>query len=345
METEMMTKKLIAGRCVALALLFAPIARADDNLALGKPAAQSSRSQWSTPIGPQGAVDGVKDGGPGFHTGLQVNPWWEVDLGAVQALDRVVVFNRQDCCAERARTLHVLLSLNGHTFQDVYAHDGSVFGGVKDGRPLRVRLNGARARFVRLELAATDYFHLDEVEVYGVVSDGKVSASWTAPRSAHGASPASPPPAARIPLGSADLRAAIAPPTVVVPNSEVQQRYGQYPSDTIRKVALVQSAIGRADGDFLVTPGDLPVPNGPSTENRAVRLGTREILLMSGCRLEHQCDTTWYTIAYDASSKSAALLEQTEVAGNYGLFGNPEPALRSLLLNFAAKEMPETQGP
>ena len=28
-----------------------------------------------------GACDGVKDGGAGFHTELQDQPWWQVDLG------------------------------------------------------------------------------------------------------------------------------------------------------------------------------------------------------------------------------------------------------------------------
>jgi hypothetical protein len=159
----------MAGLGAGLMLLLAPAAWADEvNLALGKPASQSSRSQFSTPAGAQGAVDGVKNGGFGFHTSLEPNPWWQVDLGAVQVLDHVVIFNRQDCCAERARTLHVLLSDDGRVFRDVYAHNGSIFGGVRDAHPLRLRLNGAKARFVRLQLAATDYFHLDEVEVYGV---------------------------------------------------------------------------------------------------------------------------------------------------------------------------------
>jgi hypothetical protein len=163
-----MTKKLVAGLFAAFVLMLTHVARAEVNLALGKTASQSSRSQWSTPNDPQGAVDGIKNGGFGFCTSLQPNPWWQVDLGSVQILDRVVIFNRQDCCSERSRTVHVLLSDDGRVFRDVYAHDGTVFGGVRDGRPLRVHLDGARARFVRLQLANTDYLHFDEVEVFGI---------------------------------------------------------------------------------------------------------------------------------------------------------------------------------
>jgi hypothetical protein len=70
-----------------------------------------------------------------------------------------------------------------------------------------------------------------------------------------------------------------------------------------------------------------------------------EQAIRSGCRLMSQCGTRWYVIAYDASSTTAALVEETDVAGQYLLFGNPEPVLRTLLLSFAAKEMHEAQGP
>jgi hypothetical protein len=167
----MTVNKLVVASCVGLVLFLSSGARADTDLALGKPASQSSLSQWSVPTGAQGGVDGVKNGSFGFHTGLETNPWWQVDLGAVRSLDRVVVFNRQDCCAERSRTIHVLLSDDGRSFRDVYTHDGTVFGGAWDGRPLVVGLHGVRARFVRLRLVATDYLHLDEVEVYSSGSE------------------------------------------------------------------------------------------------------------------------------------------------------------------------------
>lgn len=136
----------------------------DINLALGKPCTQSSRSQWSN--SEQGAVDGVKNGSFGFHTGPGP-AWWQVDLGASHPLDNVLIFNRTDCCSERARTVQVLLSDNGADFRLAYAHDGTVFGGVVDGRHLTVGLDGAKARYVRLQITSADYFHLDEVEIYG----------------------------------------------------------------------------------------------------------------------------------------------------------------------------------
>jgi hypothetical protein len=136
------------------------------NLALNKPATQSSQSQWSTgPADAQGAVDGKKNGAWGFHTAVEANPWWQVDLLAVSTIREVRVFNRMDL-PERAATLQVLVSSNGTDWTRVYSHNRTPFGG-NDGRPLVVSLNGTPGRYVRLQLGETNYFHLDEVEIYG----------------------------------------------------------------------------------------------------------------------------------------------------------------------------------
>ena len=136
------------------------------SLARGKPASQSSTSEWSRANDAQGAVDGVINGGYAFHTGNQANPWWQVDLGAAYRLGEVRLYNRLDCCGERARTVQVMLSGDGRTWRTVYRHDGTLFGG-RDGKPLVVPLNGETARHVRLQLNEANWFHLDEVEVMG----------------------------------------------------------------------------------------------------------------------------------------------------------------------------------
>jgi hypothetical protein len=114
-----------------------------------------------------GAVDGVRNGKWGFHTNSEVHPWWQVDLGRSMALDRVLVFNRCDI-PDRAARLVLQLSDDGKTWADAYHHDGTRFLGQPDGKPLGIRLKGARARYVRITLADEGpmYLHLDEVEVY-----------------------------------------------------------------------------------------------------------------------------------------------------------------------------------
>jgi hypothetical protein len=113
-----------------------------------------------------GGVDGLKDGKWGFHTENEKDPWWQVDLGQTVSLGQVVLYNRCDGHAERNTRILVLLSADGQNFQQVYQHDGTVFYGQSDGKPLRVDLRGAPGRFVRLALKGNSYFHLDEVEVY-----------------------------------------------------------------------------------------------------------------------------------------------------------------------------------
>jgi hypothetical protein len=107
-------------------------------------------------------VDGVKSGRFGFHTGQEAAAWWQVDLQQVIPLREVRIFNRGDCCTERARTIRVLLSTDGISYSTAYTHDGSEF----TGSPLVVGLDGRNARFVRLQLAENTWLHLDEVEVY-----------------------------------------------------------------------------------------------------------------------------------------------------------------------------------
>ncbi|HQK96159.1 MAG TPA: discoidin domain-containing protein, partial [Armatimonadota bacterium] len=113
-----------------------------------------------------GGCDGVKDGRWGFHTDAEPNPWWQVDLGEPTPIARIDVYNRADGAAERAARILCWLSDDGQTWREVYRHNGQVFYGYTDGKPLRIALGGEVARYVRLGLEGTSYLHLDEVEVY-----------------------------------------------------------------------------------------------------------------------------------------------------------------------------------
>ncbi|NQV33473.1 MAG: SUMF1/EgtB/PvdO family nonheme iron enzyme, partial [Phycisphaeraceae bacterium] len=113
-----------------------------------------------------GAVDGIKSGAFGFHTQRQKDPWWQVDLQKACALDRVLVFNRSGA-QERARYLTLQVSPDGLAWQDVYKHDGIIFGGSFDKKPLTIPLKDCTARFVRIQITDSTWMHLSEVEVYG----------------------------------------------------------------------------------------------------------------------------------------------------------------------------------
>jgi len=113
-----------------------------------------------------GGNDGRIDGEWGFHTGYEIGPWWQVDLGEPCAVAEVRVYNRCGDMAPRASALEVLRSADAEQWEEVYRHDGTVFFGHSDGRPLSVPLDGAPTRWLRLQIPGKGPFHLDEVEVY-----------------------------------------------------------------------------------------------------------------------------------------------------------------------------------
>jgi len=138
---------------------------------LAKPTSAVSRESDAA-----GGVDSVKNGQWGFHTESEKDPWWQVDLEQNVSLDRVVIWNRCDPgMAERNSRIKVLGSEDGKDFKSLYQHDGKVFFGFSDNRPLSVALSGAKARFLRLSLEGTSYFHLDEVEVFAAGSTNNLA--------------------------------------------------------------------------------------------------------------------------------------------------------------------------
>ncbi len=172
----------LSPRCLRMLMvlsLFAGLreARADD--AAAPPSRGQIEADWlrqdvvrgsaeATPAeDAAGGCDGVKNGKWGFHTALEDAPWWQVDLGAAMAVDRVVIYNRCDSVAGRAAPLAVLVSQDDQNFLRVYQHDGTKFLGQTDGKPLVVKLGGAVARYVRLQVPGSNCLHLDEVEIYG----------------------------------------------------------------------------------------------------------------------------------------------------------------------------------
>ncbi len=126
-----------------------------------------------------GAVDGVKDGKYAFHTGHQAHPWWQVDLGGVTPIARIMVFNRLDYAPglHNADHLRILTSDDGKSWKLRHDNKGRHFGGVTGAKPLEVVFKDGEvsARFVRLQVPSAKplFFHLDEVEIYGPGPDAR----------------------------------------------------------------------------------------------------------------------------------------------------------------------------
>jgi len=150
------------------------------NLALGKPASQSSVAY----DGVAGrAVDGVTDGryanGSVTHTAGSTQPWWQVDLGQRSTIATVTLHNRTDCCGSRLSDVHVFVSasdMSGRTLAQLTADPGvarvqvaSLNGQASIALPLP-----SQGRFVKVQLAGTGYLSLAEVQVLGTTGAAPV---------------------------------------------------------------------------------------------------------------------------------------------------------------------------
>ena len=70
------------------------------NLALGKAATQSSNyreTRGTANSAVDGDTNGVWRSGSITHTNTESQPWWEVDLGTVEDISDINLFNRTDC--------------------------------------------------------------------------------------------------------------------------------------------------------------------------------------------------------------------------------------------------------
>jgi FkbM family methyltransferase len=156
----------------------------ENNLALGRPATQSSVSRWSRLPAPEadarGANNGKIDGQFGFHTQAEPFPWWQVDLESICIVRAVRIFNRQDC-AHRLRHFSILGSVDGSRWMVLHRkRDLGVFG-ARDLTPYDVALpKDSVARFIRIRLEGNGFLHFCECEVLGIRPDQRYAANLEA---------------------------------------------------------------------------------------------------------------------------------------------------------------------
>ena len=160
------------------------------NLALNGTATQVNT--WNG-YGADRAIDGNTGGNWGAgevtHTDVGVSqPYWTLDLGSVQDIDTIRLWNRTDCCSNRLTDFHVFVSDTPFTGTTVLASQNQ--SGVFDyhnigtaGTTTDVTVNRT-GRYVRVQLSstATDIvLSLAEVQVFGQVSN--VATNGTATQS------------------------------------------------------------------------------------------------------------------------------------------------------------------
>ena len=141
------------------------------NIALGKSASQSSTYYESFAyLSVDGDTNGVKDHGSVSHTNNDYQAWWQVDLGAIYSLADVKVWNRTDAATDRLNNFYVLVSNVPFVSNDLYAAKNQT--GVSNyyisgnaGTPTIINVN-CSGRYVRVQLTATNYLNMAEVQVF-----------------------------------------------------------------------------------------------------------------------------------------------------------------------------------
>jgi hypothetical protein len=144
------------------------------NVARAKTATQSSTH---ASLGAANAVDGNIRGdsptSPISHTIYEAQPWWQADLGQSQPIEAIQLWNRTDCCAHRTANFWIFLSDTPFTTTTVAAtlSDPNVralryYNGGETSMYVSV---ARRARYVRVQLDATEALHLAEVQVWAPV--------------------------------------------------------------------------------------------------------------------------------------------------------------------------------
>ncbi|XYD08882.1 hypothetical protein R1A27_28745 [Methylobacterium sp. NMS12] len=136
--------------------------RPSENIALGKTWTASSASPWS---GTSGTYGERTTGDPSFffHTGLDRNPWFVLDLGAVERVSEIRIYNRWGQLSERAQLMRVWL---GETEGDYRLVFDAVDAHCHPGLPLHLRFDNARFRFLKIDLDEEQHLHLDGIEIF-----------------------------------------------------------------------------------------------------------------------------------------------------------------------------------
>ena len=147
------------------------------NLAMGKPAAQSSTLADYATTSAGVAVDGKTDGdffhGSVTSTNRDRNAWWQVDLLTSESIGSIVIWNRTDCCPSRLSDYWVFLSDIPFSPSDTPATLQKRAGTWKSHQTavpspsITMRTDGAKGKYIRVQLAGTDYLSLAEVQVFG----------------------------------------------------------------------------------------------------------------------------------------------------------------------------------
>eukprot|EP00058_Branchiostoma_floridae_P025896 XP_002611386.1 hypothetical protein BRAFLDRAFT_73217 [Branchiostoma floridae] len=165
---------------LCLSLFFMAAGATGVNVALGKTAFQTSNYQ-------DGAASRAVDGntatnwldGSCTHTrdSGEDNPTWWVDLGQSYGIDRLVIFNRRDCCAERLNPFNIHIGDSDQVSMNPKCGGDHHINVTQPS--ISVSCQGMEGRYVGIRLPGySRTLTLCEVQVFSEGETGKSTGTW-----------------------------------------------------------------------------------------------------------------------------------------------------------------------
>lgn len=146
------------------------------NLAVGRPARQSSTADGPASRAVDGNTDGVHAQDGVTHTGNEPHAWLEVDLGDSQPIGSVRIWGRTDCCQDRLTDFWLFISEtpfpDNATATELRGRAGvHAFTGMTPKPSTTIPTGGVVGRYVRIQLGGTvspvgNFLSLAECEVF-----------------------------------------------------------------------------------------------------------------------------------------------------------------------------------
>ncbi|KAI0242703.1 hypothetical protein LSAT2_011778 [Lamellibrachia satsuma] len=163
---------------LVLVFMFAKqVLTTEDNIAVGRPARQSSLFDFGTP---DRVVDGNINGNSHImkscsHTDIAQRPWWTVDLESERLVRSVHIYNRVECCSDRLHDLRVGLVNTWPTTGESSVIALDAICATLDGPHPQARViiqceENAIGRYLVIQIDGVNsdsYLTLCEVEVFG----------------------------------------------------------------------------------------------------------------------------------------------------------------------------------
>ncbi|KJD22498.1 discoidin domain-containing protein [Campylobacter jejuni] len=137
-----------------------------ENISLNKKAIQSSISAWSLYDDASRACrDDLHIPDFAFHTGMEHNPWWMIDLEEIELLECIRIHNRKLYKDNNyLRLLKIEISIDKKTW---ILADKSLFEFIDDKGIVDINIGQVLdARFVKISLENYGYLHLFRVEIF-----------------------------------------------------------------------------------------------------------------------------------------------------------------------------------